>query len=165
MAAYAFLAKSFNDYKKATKDIFGEEGHRQIMERIRVENPNPPAIYGMVWGNSFDFGETDENEHLFYDEFSQRYFRSTFSQVVLAELYTNRNFALGGGEVSINDFYKFLGLDTPKELKDLYWWVCDSYCFIDFSHHLEHVDDGLNNDPVPCWVITMDCEPSLEPLE
>ena len=114
-----------------------------------------------ITGEKFDFGETDDEKHLFYDVFSKRYFTATFSDVLLAELHTNRNFALGG-EVSVKTFYDFLGLDTPDEMKGLYWFVCDGYQFVDFGHSKHYIDDGVEREPVECWSIEMIFEPTLE---
>lgn len=47
---------------------------------------------------------------LFYDGYSQRYFESKISQVLQAEYHLNRNFAIGA-DVTLNDFYLFLGID------------------------------------------------------
>lgn len=171
MAAYAFLDRSFREYKNSVKEVFGEEGESHVMENIANYNygnvalPNPPAIYGNLFGESFDFGETTDEKHLFYDAFSERYFTATFSDVLLAELHTNRNFAINGGEISCSAFYEFLGLETPDELKPLSWFVSDYYYFIDFNHTKQFIDDGVNNDPVECWVIEMPYPPTLEALE
>lgn len=164
MSAYAFLNRSFKEYQNAVKEVFGEEGHQRVIDRLMVEKPEVPSIYGAVWGETFDFGETDEPKHLFYDAFSQRYFEAKISDVLLAELHTNRNFAIRG-EISIQEFYAFLGLDTPEDLKDLYWYVCDYYYFIDFAHTKHYIDDGLEREPVECWSIEMPYPPTLEPLE
>ena len=164
LSAYAFIDRSFREYKNAVKEVFGDEGYKQVVQHLAVENPVPPAIYGSLTGESFDFGVTDDEKHLFYDAFSHRYFNASFSDVLLAELHTNRNFAIGG-EVYVHYFYDFLGLDTPKELMELAWYYCDSYYFIDFTHEKTIVDDGLNNEPVECWVIDMTYPPTIEPIE
>lgn len=165
MSAYAFLDRSFREYKQSVKNVFGEEGHKRVLEDLAAEQPRPPMIYGTTTGGRFDFGETDEERHLFYDAFSGRYFDATFSQVLLAELHVNRNFALEGGDCSLHYFYDFLGLDTPEELKDLAWYVSDYYYFVDFTHEQIMVDDGPDHEPVECWVIEMPYPPTLEPLE
>ncbi len=162
MAAYAFAMKSLKNYKRAVAEEFGEEGIKRIEERLIVEYPEVPCIYGALTGGSFDFGETDENKHLFYDAFSNRLFTSTYSDVALAELHTNRKFALSG-DVSLRTFYDFLGLETPPELEDLYWYVSDEYCFIDFTHTIRFLDDGPDHEPVECQVIHMVFEPQLNP--
>ena len=165
ISAYAFLDRSFREYKQSVKKVFGEEGHQRVMDQLMVEKPSPPTIYNSLTGECFDFGVTDEEPQLFYDAFSGRYFTAKFSDVLLAELHTNRNFAIGGGEVSLHYFYDFLGLDTPPEMKDLAWYVSDYYYFIDFIHNKHYIDDGPDHEPVECWCIEMPYPPTLEPLE
>ena len=165
MSAYAFVSRSFKEYQNAVKEIFGKEGHNRVMNHVIAEKPMPPAIYGSLSGEQFDFGITNEEKHLFYDAFSERYFEARFSDVLLAELHTNRNFAINGGEIPLSQFYDFLGLDTPEELKELSWYVSDFYYFIDFTHTKHQIDDGPNNDPVECWCIDMTYPPTLEPLD
>lgn len=164
-SAYAFLDRSFREYKEAVKHVFGEEGHERVMEELMVECPNPPTISGNLFGESFDFGVTNDEKHLFYDSFTKRYFEATFSDVLLAEYHTNRNFAIGGGAVSVQDFYTFLGMDTPEDIKPLAWYVSDYYYFIDFTHTKKFIDDGPGREPIECWVIDMPFPPTLEPLE
>ena len=165
VSAYAFLDRSFREYKESVKHVFGEEGHQRVLEDLMVERPEPPSITGDVFGGRFDFGVTDDEKRLFYDSFSKRYFESTFADVILAEYHTNRNFAIGGGEVSAQDFYTFLGLDTPEDIKPLAWFVSDYYYFIDFTHTKKYIDDGPDRPSIECWVIDMPFPPTLEPLE
>lgn len=167
ISAYAFLDRSFREYKQSVKNVFGEEGHQRVLEDMMVERPQPPSISGVscYMDGRFDFGETDDAKHLFYDAFSGRYFEAKFSDVLLAELHTNRNFAIGGGEVSLHYFYDFLGLDTPEELMPLAWYVSDYYYFIDFVHSKKLIDDGPERNPIECWIIEMPFPPTLEPLE
>lgn len=161
ISAYAFIDQSFKRYKNSVKDIYGEEGHEKVLNHIMVEESEKPGIYNGIMGGRFDFGETDDEEHLFYDAFSNRYFTSTFADVLLAELHTNRNFAIGGG-VSLKTFYDFLGLDTPKGFENLYLSMCDGYQFIDFIHSKHCIDDGDEREPVECWCIEMIFEPGLD---
>lgn len=167
VTAYGFLDRAYRDYRRSVKNVFGEEGHQRVLEDMMVERPEMPSISGTscFMEGQFDFGKTDDSKHLFYDVFSKRYFEATFSDVLLAELHTNRNFAIGGGEVSLHYFYDFLGMDTPEELEQLAWYVSDYYYFIDFTHNKTLIDDGPDHEPVECWVIEMPFPPTLEPIE
>ena len=131
-SAYALVNRSFMEYKNKVKELYGQETHDRIMDSLMVEKTEAPSISGSLTGRRFDFGETDDQKHLFYDAFSKRYFEATFSDVLLAELHVNRNFAINGGEIGVSEFYKFLGLDTPEDIADLSWFVSDYYYFIDF---------------------------------
>lgn len=163
-SAYALVSRSFTEYKNKVRELYGQEAHEKIVSAIMAEKPQPPSIYGATSGKIFDFGVVDDQKRLFYDTLSDRYFESTFADVLLAELHINRNFAINGGEIGVQQFYDFLGLDTPEKLKPLAWFVCDYYYFIDFTHTRAAIDDGPNNE-TECWVIDMEYPPTIEPLD
>lgn len=93
---------------------------------------------------------------MFYDAFSKRYFEKTIEQVLNAEYYINRNCILKG-EVTVNEFYDFLGLKHIDGGDDLIWFPCDAYLWIDFNHRKVQLEDGLQ-----CYIIEMMFEPMLE---
>lgn len=163
-SAYALVSRSYSQYKEKVKELYGREAHDEIMSAIAAEKTEHVPITGSLSGGVFDFGEIDDKPRLFYDAFSDRYFESTFTQVALAELHVNRNFALGGGEISLSQFYDFLGLDTPPELMELGWYVSDYYIWIDFTHTKAMIDDGASGE-AECWVIDMDFPPTPGPLD
>lgn len=163
--AYAMLSRSYRDYQHSVKKVFGEEGHKKVLENLMVEKTDPPQmIYGAATGAEFSLEGLEEEKHLFYDMLSKRYFEATPSQVLMAEYHTNRDFAINGGEISVKEFYDFLGLSTPEDLKDLCWFVSDYYYWIDFAHTKAMIDDGESGE-IECWTIEMPFPPTLEPLE
>lgn len=163
-SAYALVNRQFRDYKNKVKELYGQEAHERIMSSLAVEKPEAPRIYGAMSGKDFDFEGVNDEPHLFYDAFSEQYFQATIPQVLLAEYHTNRNFQLMGGEIPLEQFYTFLGLDTPNELKGLSWFVSDYYTWIDFTHTKAMIDDGINGE-VECWIIEMEYPPTMEPLD
>lgn len=101
-----------------------------------------------------DFDEEDEKVRMFYDVYSDRYFRSTISRVLEAEYHINRNFVLGG-IVSVADFYSFLGLSYEDGGDDYVWVMEDDMYWIDFDNSKR--DDGVLTiefavDPIPTRV-------------
>ena len=92
--------------------------------------------------------ENDERNpddmRLFYDAFSRRYFESTIAQVLEAEYHLNRNLSLGG-DVCINDFYNFLGIEPIDGGDYLSWFYFyeDGISWIDFNHRKTVLEDGL----------------------
>lgn len=143
-AAYALVSKSYNRYQDKVKELFGKDAHDRIISSIAAEKSADTAITaGCVCGNaSLDFGDNEE-EVLFYDAFSDRYFRSTVSRVLQAEYHLNRNYVLRG-YVSINEFYDFLGISHIDGGDDIGWNGCEGdITWIDFDHHKETLDDGL----------------------
>lgn len=81
--------------------------------------------------SSLDFDCDDIT--LFYDFYSKRYFKSTVSKVLQAQYHLNRNYCFGGGSITLNEFYEFLGID-PVENGDVIGWQIDisEIMWIDF---------------------------------
>lgn len=145
LSAYAIANRSYTDYVNKTKELYGEETHRKIMESIAAEKAeevyiSSPNICGAT---SLAFDDRDaEEKRLFYDSYLNRYFESTLSQVLEAEYHLNRNYVMGMG-VCVNDFYAFLGIDTIEGGDKIGWFLDDEIYWIDFNHYKTTLDDGL----------------------
>lgn len=141
--AYALASDSFKRYRKSAKNVFGEDADEKIIDDVEAHMTKCERRYisapNFMIGNT-SLNESDEEERLFLDVYSNRYFYSTLSRVIEAEYHTNRNLALGA-EVSLNDFYDFLGIDKISG-GDLLWSICDDYLWIDFDNQLETLEDG-----------------------
>ncbi len=159
-SAYALLDQSYREYKNKLKELYGEEAHKSIMDSIALDHAKDVSVtclsnYGFdVCDLSVE--ENDGRPILFYDAFSKRYFEKTIEQVLNAEYHINRNCILKG-EVTVNEFYDFLGLDGIDGGDDLVWFPCDDYLWIDFNHRKTKLEDGLH-----CYIIEMMFEPMLE---
>lgn len=154
-SAYALLSRQYSDYRRKLKELYGEEAHQRIMESLAVEQArnNTISVQGVFGeGSCLEFDDVNEEQRLFYDSISQRYFQSTISKVLQAEYHLNRNMVLGFGFVSINDFYDFLGIDQVPEGDTLGWYISDGLMWIDFNHTKAMVDDGLNGE-VECYIV------------
>lgn len=152
MSAYALTDTAFRKYKSKVKELFGDDTHEKVMSSIAAETSDYSPITAEVCCEltSLDFGENeDEDEKLFYDAFSMRYFNSTVSHVLQAEYHLNRNYALGA-DVSVNDFYKFLGISDIEGGDKLTWNAPEPICWIEFNHTQTVTDDGLE-----CGIIDM----------
>lgn len=154
VSAYALASRSLNRYKQKVKELYGEEAHRKVMTALAAEQSEKRPIYAGTFAatTSLGFEEADEEERLFYDAISDRYFQATISQVLQAEYHINRNFALSGGFITLNDFYDFLGISKTPEGDKIGWMVSDGLYWVDFDHQRTVVDDGLNGE-VECWII------------
>ena len=116
-SAYALLNRTYQDYRKSVKNVFGEEGHKRVLDDMAVERVSENhTIYtqGVFESTTLDFCVPEE-EHLFYDIYSDRQFASTIGKVLQAEYHLNRMFALNGS-VSLNDLYNYLGLEPVIQL-------------------------------------------------
>lgn len=157
-SAYALINKSYNEYKEKLKELYGEEAHQKIIDFIAAEKAEDVYISsGNFFGtSSLSFGERNpEDIRLFYDTFSKRYFESTVPQVLEAEYHLNRNWHLGG-DICVNDFYDFLGIEHIDCGDELGWYWSDGIDWIDFNHHKTVLDDGLE-----VYVIDMAFSPSI----
>ena len=105
--------------------------------------------------------EYEDGKILYYDQFSNRYFRSALADVLQAEYDLNRQLSITGG-ASINEFYEFLGLDDIPGGDDLGWshGILESMYWaqwIEFDHEKVVMDDGLE-----CYIITFRYEPVID---
>lgn len=162
-SAYALVNRQFRDYKGKVKELYGQEAHEKVMSALAAEKSTKPPIYAgtMIGTSSLDFEGANEEERLFYDSFSERYFQATISQVLQAEYHLNRNFSLSGGFITLNEFYKMLGIQGIPDGDDLGWMVSDGLYWVDFDHTRALVDDGLNGE-VECYIIDMPFAPMKE---
>lgn len=163
VSAYALASRSFNSYKQKVKELYGEEAHKKVMASLAAEKSTKPEISAgsLVQMTSLGFEDANEEERLFYDAISDRYFQATISQVLQAEYHLNRNFAIGGGFITLNQFYEFLGISKVKGGDEVGWMVSDELYWVDFDHQKTVVDDGLNGE-VECYIIDAPFPPVSE---
>ena len=144
-SAYTLVNNAYQEYKNKVKELYGEETHQKIIDSIVKENCKDVYISapGFCDCSSLDFDEHNpEDNRLFYDVFSNRYFESSVIRVIEAEYHLNRNWWLGAG-ICLNDFYELLGLDAIDGGEELSWFPEDGINWIDFNHHKTVLDDGL----------------------
>lgn len=161
-SAYALLNRSYTDYKRKLKELYGEEAHQRIMKELAAEKAKDISISaGTMFGNqTLGLEELDDEERLFYDSIGDRYFTSTMTRVLEAEYHLNRNFCLGWIP-SLNDFYEFLGLEKTDYGETVGWTNSNGdYYWIDFHHIHTEVDGTMD-----CWVIDVDQTPTPEFLD
>lgn len=145
VSAYTLASKSYEDYKRKTKELYGEEAHQKIMESLAAEKAEDVYISTADFAGSSSLAWDDrsvEEKRTFYDSYSRRYFESTVCQVLEAEYHLNRNRCLGM-DVTVNDFYEFLGIKPIKGGNKIGWWWSDEIYWIDFIHHRTELEDGL----------------------
>lgn len=160
MSAYALLDTKYKEYKSKVKEIYGEEAHQEIVNKIMIEKAEDVYVHSECLCASCDLSteENDGEPKLFYDEHSNRYFEATIEQVIQAEYHLNRNFTLRG-YVYLNEFYEFLGVETTDYGSVLGWAVNDDEIYwVDFNHRKVIMDDGLE-----VYIIETPYGPSYEP--
>ena len=153
-SAYALLDSSYKEYKKKIKEMYGEDADTLVRNSIAKDK------YEEVNIERIPEDEEDDEKRLFYDEFSEQYFRATTAEVLKAEYEVNREMAAQGG-VALNRFYELLDIDKMKisddigwslgTLSDLYWAF-----WIEFDHEKVIMDDDME-----CTIIRLCYEPVI----
>jgi len=172
-AAYTLLSSTYMKYKEEVTNRYGEKEHQDIVSSIANKPIHISERTNVFLSscNSFFVSNTewddDEEIRLFYDTFSDRYFESTVSKVLLAEFHLNRNYVLRGLGANVNEFYEFLGLEPIDGGNDIGWCSVDEIRFIDFNHFKMPLEDkpveGSNNY-LECYAIEFYFEPSTDYL-
>lgn len=146
VSAYGLLDKSYKEYRKKVDEYYGEGSDEEIVEEIANDNYKQNQI------------ALSENEVLFYDEYSKRYFSATKTKVGEAKYYLNRDLTLRD-YAYLNEFYDYIGLEHIDGGWSLGWSVgacMDMYWqpWVDFGHSKITLEDGTE-----CNVIRMLMEP------
>lgn len=155
ISAYALLDDTFKKYRKAANDAFGEDADSKIISQIAKRvwiSPNGCNVYDP----DMDY---EGDKFLFYDFVSQRYFNATLNAVLNAEYHINRNLQLRG-EVSINEFYEFVGIPSVENGDNIGWnmdymLTAIGSTWLDFDNDHTKLDDGME-----CCIVS----PFIEPL-
>lgn len=113
------------DYKQEIKEVYGDEGLQKIASGVAEKRvaqmanaENYISIQNVV---STSTDAVEKSTILFYDEFSDTWFYSTLYNVKNAMYHFNRKFTTLGGEISVDEFYTFLGITpTIQWPKDMY---------------------------------------------
>ena len=154
ISAYALLNDSFEKYRKAATNIYGDDAD------LKIKAETAKMTYVSYDGYSLYDPEMDfENEKmLFYDFYTQRYFNATLAAVVNAQYHLNRNLILRG-YVTVNEFYEFLGIDVIENGDDVGWdmerLMTDGLLWLDFENTYAKLEDDME-----CCIIS----PFVDPL-
>ena len=157
MSAYTMLHRSYRQYRNAANKVFGEDAD----SKIQVELASDANVFGMGLFESYSLYSLDEDQHservTFYDSYSDRYFETTMAAVLNAQYHTNRNLWLRG-DVPMNEFYEFLGIDGIENGDSIGWtteemfdWDC---MWLDFDNKPVKLDGGM-----ACYIMTASFEP------
>ena len=151
ISAYALLDSSYKEYKGKVKELFGEEGNDQVVAEIVKDK----------YEESEEI-ETNSDEILFYDTFSDQFFLSTRVRVSQAEYNLNRSISMDG-YASLNEFYEYLDIEPVDGGENLGWsdggnltryWQS----WIDFEHKTVLMEDNETE----CIIVNMQQEPYME---
>lgn len=158
MSAYALLDSSYKDYRKKVDELYGEEAGEKVRAEIAKDK------------YAGDGKLEDDSKELFYDYFSGRFFESTREAVGRAEYSTNRQLYVDGC-VSLNDYYRYLGLQplpeydelgwTCQQLEEMYW-----HPWIEFDHEETEIDETFDGHTgLGCTIVSLLQEPVMGYLD
>jgi hypothetical protein len=155
----ALTSKLLKDYKQEMKKVLTPEQldkvRKQVAEKrgtdiqqkkVDVAHPATMDAPGEVTANLID----GEKEHLFYEEWANRWFRAPLCSVMGAEMSVNRSLATTGS-ATLSQFYGYLGIDAPdvvKGLENSYGWDVEQIgCmsgdyWLDFDHTKSITENG-----------------------
>lgn len=148
-SAYALLDSSYKEYKKKVEELYGEEAEKEVRTQIAKDHYEE--------GSNND---EDDGKLLFYDQYSQRYFRASNETMLMAEYEANR-LLIDDCYVSLNEFYDLI--DLPKvdygeyvgwsasQMFEMYW-----SSWINFNHEKVEMEDGME-----CYIINF-TEPMVD---
>ena len=128
--------RSTKEYKRKAKEIYGEDGEKDIRVKIAKDD-----------FEDGDIDEYDDGKQLFYDEYSRRYFRATNETVLSAEYAINKMLS-EDCYVALNELYDLFGLEpvdygeyigwSSAQMFEMYW-----SSWINFWHEKVEMEDGM----------------------
>lgn len=147
-AAYATLNNLHQEYVAKTKELYGKDADQKV--RNAILNDHPMMIKDL-----------SEDGQLFFDYQSLRYFESSIEDVLRAENQLNAEFAASGA-VTMNDFYRLLGLEPLSYANEIGWYDNGTYFEIKFENQLCTMDvGGDQEDRVEVFIINAVTEPNV----
>ena len=149
MSAYALIDSSFKDYKKKVEELYGEEAGAEVRASVAKGKYEEGSML------------VHPGNHLFYDEFSGRYFESTMEKLISAQYAINKKISLTGGAY-LNEFYEELDIPPTDYGEHLGWssgLLCDYQWsdWLEFGHEKTYIDDDLE-----CIMVTFSMEPMFD---
>lgn len=138
MSAYALANVSYNQYRKAAKEVYGEDADIRIKEKIAADkfnkdfmiyDENAVSIKPNITGPE---AVDNEDQVLFYEPYTERYFWSTVRRITEAKLYLNKELTIRGN-CSIGQFLEYLGLPVTDDSLYLTGW--NAYWFVEMTGH------------------------------
>ena len=140
MSAYALLDNSYKEYRNKVTELYGEDADDNVKEAVAKDKYD-----------SNEHKNDDDKMHLYYDDYSERYFRATAETMLRAENQINRKMSETSG-VYLNEYFELVGLERT-DYGDYMGW--SSW----FDIHKEKVimDDGLE-----CTILRFVMDPTFD---
>lgn len=147
VSAYALLENSYKEYRNGVTTLYGEEADTNVRNEIAKTKCDK-------------FIELEEDEELFFEPITMRFFESTMSDVLSKETIFLDRFNIFG-QASLNDYLHLMGLSRVKGGEEIGWSLASAndvygYPELEFDYEKVTTEDGQE-----FWNII----PSFEPSE
>lgn len=143
ISAYALLDNSYKEYKNKVVELYGEDANKEVRTELAKDEAKKQ-----------DIKDENDGKNLFYDEYSNRYFRAANETVLRAEYEVNK-MLVEDYYVTLNELYDLLGLPKTDYGEYVGWSAAQMFemhlsSWIHFRHEKVVLDDGLE-----CFIISV----------
>ena len=148
ISAYGMLNTAYLNYKSKVNKLYGNEANKKIYKEI-------------ARSQKIEKVKIEDNEELFFDMESMRYFSSSIEKIREAEELFNEHLHYDG-YAYLNDLYDLLGLEHVDYGYEIGWSTYSndkmySYDEVRFNIDLTDIDDDME-----CNILTLSWEPSMD---
>lgn len=151
MAAYMMGKDKLELTEKTVKEAFGEDGLKKVQSDIAQQR----VLQAPVTSSSGMVLDTGYGNTLVYDPMTSRYFKSSAEAIRRAQNDLNEQI-IGDWSATLNEFYRYLGLQDCKLGDDL-GWNTDNILRITF-------DSALTSSGEPVLVMNYEVYPEYRLL-
>lgn len=114
MGLYSLTETTFSEYRNKVTEIIGEKEETRVREEIDKDHIQNTPVSDVIF--------TGSGDHLCYDSFTGRYFRSSVETLRRAQNTINAQI-INDGYASQNDFYREIGIGTTSQGEEIGWRV------------------------------------------
>lgn len=156
-SASVLSGRLLDEYKDKAINIVGKDKYEKIKKAIWQESKASPKYAD----------EGNDPQVYFYEEFNDRYFKSSLVAVQAAEMALNRAY-VEHNDATLGQFYDILGIADPTGIADRVGWAHEiqGKTWIDITHTKmdefldPRTDEAMNED---CYILEYVIAP--EPLD
>lgn len=143
ISSYAVLEQCYRQYRDSLIELHGPAADEEVREHM-----------GAVRAYSLHESCLDRPDYItrWYEPISDQWFEAYEREVMDAEYHFNRNYTLGFGTQTVNNYLYFLNLPDMGEEGDRFGWCAeDGIQWIDFEHEEKEDEHGIYYVVSACW--------------
>lgn len=126
LGLYTFTERAFDEYRDKVVEVMGEKEEQKVREAVDRDHIQNAPVADVIF--------TGGGDHLCYDSFTGRYFRSSVETLKRAQNTINAQI-INDGYASQNDFYREVGVGITSQGEEVGWRV-ENLLELTFSSHL-----------------------------